>query len=251
MNIPAQKQFNILLLGDACLDTYVYGEVNRISPEAPVPVFEPYTKIVKEGMAGNVANNLRALGCNITFLHDKVSEKERLIDQRSKQQILRIDRDSASTPLLIDNINLKGYDAVVISDYIKGTISYSLISEVRQKFVGPVFVDTKKTKLDSLEGCIIKINALEYSRIETLPSGVTDIIVTHGSKGAIWQNKTFETTSVDIADVCGAGDTFLSALVWKYLQSNSMEDAINYANRAASITVQHIGVYAPTHKEIE
>ena len=251
MNIQAQKQFNILLLGDACIDTYVYGNVNRISPEAPVPVFEPYDKIVKEGMAGNVANNLRALGCNVTFLHSKVSEKERLIDTRSKQQILRIDRDAVSDPLSIDEINLQGYNAIVVSDYVKGTISYSLISEIRQQFAGPIFIDTKKTKLDNLEGCIIKINALEYSKVETLPSDTTDIIVTQGSQGATWQNKIFKTTAVDIADVCGAGDTFLSALAWKYLQSSSIEDAIHYANRAASITVQHVGVYAPTHKEIE
>jgi sugar/nucleoside kinase (ribokinase family) len=72
-----------------------------------------------------------------------------------------------------------------------------------------------------------------------------------GDKGATWNNQTFPTDSVDIADVCGAGDTFLSALAWQYLTLNNMQEAIKYANRAASITVQNVGVYAPTREEIK
>jgi D-beta-D-heptose 7-phosphate kinase/D-beta-D-heptose 1-phosphate adenosyltransferase len=248
MTTQAQSQFNILLIGDAGVDIYVYGSVNRISPEAPVPIFEPNDRIVKDGMAGNVANNLRALGCNVTFLFAKVSEKERLIDYRSKQQLLRIDRDVISNPVTIDNVNLEGYDAVVVSDYNKGTISYTLIQQLRQSFSGPIFVDTKKTELDKLEGCIVKINAYEYS---LATSYCSNLIVTVGDKGATWNNQTFPTDSVDIADVCGAGDTFLSALAWQYLTLNNMQEAIKYANRAASITVQNVGVYAPTREEIK
>ena len=91
-----QKKFNILLIGDAGDDVYTYGYVNRISPEAPVPVFEPHYTIHKDGMAGNVCKNLEALGCKVNFLHGEVSKKNRLIDHRSKQQLLRIDHDVES-----------------------------------------------------------------------------------------------------------------------------------------------------------
>ena len=50
--------------------------------------------------------------------------------------------------------------------------------------------------------------------------------------------------------MCGAGDTFLAALVVEYLKTYSIEKAIEIANIAASITVKHIGVYAPTWEEI-
>jgi sugar/nucleoside kinase (ribokinase family) len=56
---------------------------------------------------------------------------------------------------------------------------------------------------------------------------------------------------VEVSDVCGAGDTFLAALTYGYLCTNSIENAIEFANRAASITVQHLGVYAPTLKDME
>ena len=54
MNTPVQKQFNILLIGDHCEDVYHYGTVDRISPEAPVPVFVPTHETRRPGMAGNV-----------------------------------------------------------------------------------------------------------------------------------------------------------------------------------------------------
>jgi sugar/nucleoside kinase (ribokinase family) len=50
--------------------------------------------------------------------------------------------------------------------------------------------------------------------------------------------------------VCGAGDTFLASLIFKYLEEYDMDQAIKFAMQAASVTVQHIGVYAPTLKEI-
>ena len=50
--------------------------------------------------------------------------------------------------------------------------------------------------------------------------------------------------------MCGAGDTFLAALVYKYLEEQSIDEAIKFAMNAAAVTVQHIGVYAPTLEEI-
>jgi len=55
----------------------------------------------------------------------------------------------------------------------------------------------------------------------------------------------------DVTDVCGAGDTFLAALVYKFLETKHMPDAIKFANQAAAVTVQHVGVYAPRLEEIK
>ena len=99
MDILPQKKFNILLIGDDCLDVYQYGTVDRISPEAPVPVFKFSHEERKPGMAGNVARNLESLGCGVNYLHGDTSVKTRLVDIRSKQQIVRIDNDVVSEPI--------------------------------------------------------------------------------------------------------------------------------------------------------
>jgi D-beta-D-heptose 7-phosphate kinase/D-beta-D-heptose 1-phosphate adenosyltransferase len=161
---PQPTPFKILLVGDNCLDVYQFGTVDRISPEAPVPVFVAGHTEQRDGMAGNVKNNLEALGCDVDFLFDGISKKTRLIDSRSKQQIVRIDNDATCNPILFDTVIPLGYDAIVVSDYNKGTVTYELLKELREGFAGPIFVDTKKTDLARLQGCIVKINQLEYNR---------------------------------------------------------------------------------------
>jgi D-beta-D-heptose 7-phosphate kinase/D-beta-D-heptose 1-phosphate adenosyltransferase len=248
MSTQPAKSYNILLIGDDCKDVYQYGTVDRISPEAPVPVFVPSREETQPGMAGNVCRNLEALGCNVNYLHGKTSVKTRLIDSRSKQQLVRIDQDVASKPIRFDSEIPAVYDAVVISDYNKGTVDYELIATVRDLHPGPIFVDTKKTDLQQFHGCIVKINELEYSRLVT---ECRDLIVTLGKHGARYQGKKYAAGSVEVADVCGAGDTFLSALTFGYLAYKDMELAIQFAIEASSITVQHIGCYAPTIEEIQ
>ena len=251
MDTQQQKQFNILLIGDACEDTYTYGYVNRISPEAPVPIFEPHYTIHHDGMAGNVRKNLEALGCDVNFLHGAVSKKNRLIDQRTKQQLLRLDKDAISEPVTFETAIPPIYDAIVISDYNKGTVSYELIEELAKEVDVPIFVDTKKTDLARLSGCYVKINALEKSRATSLPK-IDHLIVTQGHHGATWNGWGYPAELVgDVTDVCGAGDTFLAALAYQFLVTNSMPDAVKFANKAAAITVQHIGVYAPGLEQIK
>lgn len=241
---------NILLIGDACEDIYTYGYVNRVSPEAPVPVFEPKYTYTRDGMAGNVAKNLEVLGCYVNFLHGEVSVKNRLIDIRSKQHLLRLDKDLISDPVTFETVIPDGYDAIVISDYNKGTVDYNLITHLVKTATVPIFIDTKKTDLAAFNGCYIKINALEQSRATSKPHPKW-LIVTHGDKGAEWNGTVYPPEYLgNASDVCGAGDTFLAALVYKFLETNNMPDAIKFANRAAAVTVQHIGVYAPTLEEI-
>ena len=242
------KQYNILLVGDNCEDRYQFGYVDRISPEAPVPVFRFSHDDFRPGMAGNVYQNLIALGCCVDFNYDQISLKTRLIDIRSKQQLLRIDHDLVSQPLDLSARDLSDYNAIVVSDYNKGTIDYATVQDLRQRYTGPIFVDTKKTDLAKFEGCIVKINNLEYSLTR---SQCSNLIVTRGRDGAVYQGTEYLVDEIDVVDVCGAGDTFLAALCVGYLSNHAdIPTAIKFANRAAAVTVQHTGVYAPTMEEI-
>lgn len=247
MIIQQQTQFRILLIGDICTDVYQYGSIDRLSPEAPVPVFVPTHKEEREGMAGNVYANLTALGCKVDIICGSSSRKTRLIDSRSKQQILRMDEDVKSNP--VTNIDPTGYDAVVISDYNKGVVSYDTIEQLLGKYKLPVFIDTKKTDLDRMQGAWVKINELEYSKIKSECSG---LIVTRGAKGAdaVYHQYSSKAPKVEVVDVTGAGDTFLAALAYNYLHTADIKRAMDFANQAAAVAVQHMGCYAPTMEEI-
>lgn len=252
MNQP-QRQFKILLLGDSCYDYYHYGKVERISPEAPVPIFDHlYTK-KKLGMMSNVLENFRALGVHPDYQTHFFENKNRYIDQKTKQQLLRVDQkiDEEGVPHIIHDFNdYTDYDVVVISDYNKGFVSYDDIRRIRKEFDGPIFIDTKKTDLASIGDCFVKINHIERKNLVSEPP-LENMIVTFGGENVTWGNRLYFPPKVDAYDVCGAGDTFLAGLVFEYLSTDDMEKAIIFAMKAASLTVQKIGVYAPTLKEIE
>lgn len=243
----------ILLVGDSCYDIYHYGEVNRISPEAPIPIFELKSTKKKYGMAANVLENLRALGVEV-HLHTQFKEnKHRYIDIKSKQQILRVDekiKPEGFERIIYDLINYDYYDAIVISDYGKGFFHRSDYDILRENFEGPIFIDTKDSVLDLYEGAIVKINQYEYDKSD-FGMNVKDLIVTYGGDMVTWRDRTFHPPKVIAYDVCGAGDTFLAALAVRYTETNDMPTAIEFAMKAAAITVKHIGVYAPTREEIE
>lgn len=249
MNTQQHKKFNILLIGDNCLDVYQFGTVDRLSPEAPVPIFVPLYKEEREGMAGNVYNNLINLGCDVKLISGVKSVKTRLIDTRSKQQIMRIDNDHINEALSISDLSLD-YDAIVISDYNKGLVSYELIEDIIAKAKCPVFIDTKLPDTERMQGAWVKINELEYSKIKSECSG---LIVTKGAKGAVVLHHDIfcSAPKVEVTDVTGAGDTFLSALTYQYLVTNDIKSAVEFAIKASSITVKHLGVYAPKLEEIE
>ena len=247
-NIPPHKPFNVLLVGDLGLDIYQYCEVVKLSPEAPVPVVRVLHEDHLPGMAANVKENLLALGCEVNFLTNQERiVKSRYIEKKSKQHLLRVDAEQQLVPCH-EEFSVIGIDAVVVSDYDKGFITEDLIVAIRKQFKGPMFVDTKKVYLDRFEGCIVKINSLEFERAKTLCS---DLIITKGKYGALYKNKTFPAPAVEVHDVCGAGDTFLSALVYYYLVYNNIETAIDRANKAAALTVQHSGVYVLTNADIQ
>lgn len=252
--------WKVIVIGDTCDDEYVYGTVDRISPEAPVSVLK-YTRSEKtKGMAANVNNNLRSLGVATDLLTQKESiVKTRFIDENSGYQLMRMDEEVEVTPISAAQlkssfIHFGGFDAMVISDYGKGFVPEDRMMEIMNSFNGPIFVDTKKRKLFHKANVYYKINKKEYDlleRHEDMPHD-THMIVTMGAAGVKWAGITFPLEQkVKVYDVTGAGDTFLAALVAKHLPTKDLQKSIDYANRAAAISVQHPGVYTLTKKDID
>ena len=244
--MPQQKPYRILLIGDSCVDEYVYGTCERLNPEAPVPILKFRRKESKNGMAWNVRDNLRAFGMEVYMLTNKEKiYKTRYIDEKYNHQILRVDIEDPLSPMECEIPNEK-YDALVISDYDKGFITQEKLFEVVFNSKIPVFVDSKKTILPE-SNCFIKINDNES---KLLKSKHDNIIVTRGSGGAEYDGITYPGEKVSVFDVCGAGDTFLSALVYFYLECGTIEKAIPYANKAAAIAVQNFGTYVLSGDDI-
>jgi D-beta-D-heptose 7-phosphate kinase/D-beta-D-heptose 1-phosphate adenosyltransferase len=249
-NTQQQKKFKILLIGDSCIDEYVFGTVDRLSPEAPVPVLHIKKQEIRPGMAANVKENLLALGCEVDFITNKESiVKKRFVDSKSGYHLLRVDDESTLLPWTDATFsNYNHYDAVIISDYNKGFLTYESMVDIRNNYAGPIFIDTKKQDLKQFVGFHVKINELEYHRRS---SDTDELIVTLGSHGARYKDVVYSPPAVEVFDVCGAGDTFLSALAFEYLRSGFVESAIKFANSAAAITVTHSGNYAPLLEEIQ
>ena len=253
----------VLLIGDSCTDVYVYGDVKRLNPEAPVPILEPKRQDTTRGMAWNVYNNLTAFGLSVFMLtNEEEITKTRYIDEKSNQQILRVDDEPKIEPLPYKEPFITDrsayhklhhgvpeedwYDIMVISDYNKGYITQEKLFELVDWFDGPVIIDSKKTNLP--DNCYIKVNDLEYDKLETKSDNV---IITRGGKGTEYQGKTYPAEKVNVFDVVGAGDTFLAALTYGYLKYSSIEEAIPFANKAAAIAVSHTGTYVLTEEDVK
>ena len=254
MDYLQPKQSKILVIGETCEDRYVEGPCDRISPEAPVPILSMKNRFVKFGMASNVATNINTLG-QTSFLVTNNSKiiKTRYIDQKSKQQILRVDENDYCQRISDDDlIPLKegDYDATVISDYNKGFLASEDIEKIIKKAPKPIFVDTKKKDLSAFKGCIIKINEAESKEVYNLPRD-SELIVTIGSRGVKYRGEIIPTVPCEVIDVCGAGDTFLASLASHFCQYNNMRDAIKFANKCARITVQRMGVYSVSLEDLK
>ncbi len=160
------KNSKILVVGDVMIDGYLYGKVNRISPEAPVPVLDVERREYRLGGAANVALNLKMLGatpllCSVSgddvhkemlqmmlkqydidssgiiySNHRKTTLKRRIIGNRV--QILRIDEEECSllldqdakllTQFVLDKITNEKFDGLIFVDYDKGVLSQEMIN---------------------------------------------------------------------------------------------------------------------------
>ena len=240
----------VLLIGDSCEDRYFYGDVKRLNPEAPVPILEYKRGVTSKGMVWNVRENLRSFGVEVyTSTHPEEIIKTRYIDEKSNQQIMRYDVEPKIEPLSFDFPsewnNL--YDALVISDYDKGFLTTEKIFELTSRFVGPVFIDSKKSNLPA--DAYIKINELEYERMAYC--NYDNLIITRGGDGAEYKGDLYPAEKVNVFDVVGAGDTFLAALAYGYLKYGRIDKAIPLANKAAAVAVSHRGTYVLTEEDVK
>jgi D-beta-D-heptose 7-phosphate kinase/D-beta-D-heptose 1-phosphate adenosyltransferase len=199
---------SILVVGDSMLDTYVLGAVERISPEAPVPVIRQAQVRETPGGAANVAANVVGLGgrCHLVTCVGGDADGERLanlltiagvtadlIDVSPKptttktrfasgqQQLLRLDREDANPVLpasedaIVSAVNtvLDRHSYLVISDYGKGMLTERVLERVislaRQKGV-PVYVDPKRRDFAAYRGAtVLKPNRSELEMSTGLP----------------------------------------------------------------------------------
>ena len=256
MDIPQRKPFKILLLGDACVDKYHYGTCTKLSSEAPVPIFKLISTETKNGMVLNVEQNLRSFGLSVDVVTNDSSliTKERFIDQRSGQHLLRSDsgEERELKTLGVEELEIDEYDCVAVSDYDKGTMSHEnclIISSLCKQKGKPFFVDSKKADLSCFENAIIKINEDERGRVSNLPNQF-ELITTLGAKGAVWNNHIFRAYKTEVFDVCGAGDTFFAALISEFLKTKKIMPSIIFANKCASVTVQKNGCYSLSDKDL-
>jgi rfaE bifunctional protein kinase chain/domain len=185
----------VLVIGDVMVDAYLMGKVNRMSPEAPVPVVDLFEKDERIGGAGNVALNLAALGASpiICSVIGADSEGDRLIQLfkdsnistdgmyassnrrttvktrvlSNNQQLLRIDSEDTTlintteeTQLLsqITSVLESGIDGIIFEDYNKGVLTPNLISAVlalAKVHQIPTTVDPKKDHFFEYKGCTL------------------------------------------------------------------------------------------------
>ena len=227
---------------DSCTDEYIYGVCERLNPEAPVPILRKTRVDTQRGMAWNVRQNLMSFGIEVSLITQAEQIiKRRIIDERYNQQLLRVDIEDQAKPMKgkLPNDN---FDALVISDYDKGFLTTEKIFELVKEGLCSLTVAT------TLPKAFLKINEDEYNKLEN--KDCPNLIVTKGSKGAVYQGKNYPGINVGVFDVCGAGDTFLSALVYFYLLYGTIERAIPYANKAAAIAVTHFGTYVLSERDV-
>ena len=190
--IPRLAHKRVLVVGDVMLDTYLTGDAERLSPEAPVPVVRVAGETIVLGGAGNVARNIIALGGQPTLIgqvgNDPEADKLRaVLDQHAiahdltvsprrpttiktrvlarRQQMLRLDREDAS-PFAADERNallaalephLAAHDVIILSDYAKGFMSEAFMTGLHRRLahlgVHPiVLVDPKPANVACYAG---------------------------------------------------------------------------------------------------
>jgi D-beta-D-heptose 7-phosphate kinase/D-beta-D-heptose 1-phosphate adenosyltransferase len=250
----------ITVIGETCRDVFVYGDSKRLSPEAPVPVFNPLFIDENPGMAGNTVENLNPLDNKneINFIHQNQQiTKTRYVDFKTNHMFIRIDEgeNNIDELVLTDDIidQIKESDAIIISDYNKGFLSYNILKEIayHSRFI---IMDTKK-KIDyDILSCFnfIKLNESEFLKQELDNKSEEKLLITLGSKGAQYMGEIFPSPDPkETIDVSGAGDTFTASFTLKYLETNDVKESIIYANKMASIVVSKRGVSTPWKKRTD
>jgi rfaE bifunctional protein kinase chain/domain len=300
----------ILVIGDIMLDKYVSGDVKRISPEAPVQVINVKNEKYVPGGSANVCSNLACLDAKtyVSGVIGKdsankliscfrkgrinysliVKDKNRMTTQKVRvvgrnQQLLRIDYENSEKVekeierKMIEKIlkKLRGFDAIVVSDYAKGVVTKELfdaLMRAAKKENIPVIVDPKPKNKDVYEGAyLIKPNlkeAVEMTGIDIksdediiktgkmlLKKLKSNILLTCGGKGMYLFEKNggvehMPTEAREVYDVTGAGDTVAAVAALCLAAGAKLKEAAFIANKAAGIVVGKAGTSTVSIEEI-
>ncbi len=306
IKIPDFSKANILVIGDIMLDRYWYGDTSRISPESPVPVVNVADAEDRAGGAANVAINIASLGAQVTLCgitgddpeadglasilktnnvtcvferrnHQTTITKLRVISRN--QQLIRLDFEkdfSLTSPLNLEQTTLSfsDYDALVLSDYNKGTLAQveKIIAKANSEKL-PIIVDPKGSDFSKYKGAtLLTPNQSEFEAIvgkvvndqdlvlkaENLKRDLdlAALLVTRSEKGMalVETDKPayFQPTQArEISDVTGAGDTVIATLAATYACSKDFVLASKLANQAAGIVVSKLGTATTNTQELE
>lgn len=306
VQLPHFANTKILVIGDVMLDRYWAGATSRISPEAPVPVVKVGEIENRLGGAANVAKNLATLGCKVSLcgitgqdeagdiLADELS-KNQICDLLIKdpnnptitklrvlsrhQQLIRLDFEESlantQQDVLLEKINeyITGFNAVIISDYAKGTITDAQpIINLCRKHGLPVLVDPKGASFDHYRGataitpnlselCAITgtaenlSNQLERAQDLCESLNLQAMLLTLSEKGmALVQlgqpANHIPTQAKDVFDVTGAGDTVIATFTACLAAGSDMISAMHLANVAAGVVVGKVGTSTVTPQEL-
>jgi bifunctional ADP-heptose synthase (sugar kinase/adenylyltransferase) len=242
----------VVVIGETCTDKFIYSEIKRFSPEAPVPVLTPVKTITNAGMSGNVVSNIRSLHSNakITHLHQKnIITKTRYVDEKSNHMFIRVDEGEDSVDIMgwdltTDTILAKA-DIVIVSDYNKGFLSNYHLQSIAKKSKLSI-LDTKRRLTEDIykDFTFIKLNQGEFDLNYDINH--PNVIVTLGADGAYWNNKIIpQENPQQTIDVSGAGDTFTASFITNYFQFKDIEGAITWANTISGKVVTKRGVVTP------
>lgn len=250
----------ILIIGELCTDVYVYGDVNRLSPEAPIPVINPIRYVKNAGMAGNVYQNVLSLVENSEVLHWSQTEsitKTRYVHEKSNQMLLRVDEGESKSvnpltflsPDMLQTI--RESDLVIISDYNKGYLTEEMIVKISQEAKLSLLDTKKKLNSTTIEYItFVKLNEVESKHNQNLVERYPEkFILTLGSKGAKYKDKIFPSNKPqETIDVSGAGDSFIASFGLMYLKTSDIDQSIEFANDVCSDVVNKRGVSLPDEK---
>ena len=245
--------FKILVIGEKCIDRFMYCDVSRFSPEAPVPVLNPIEIVENDGMAGNVVRNILAMKSDSLVAHwyqDEIITKTRFVEKKSNHMFLRLDdgESNISKVELIDERveELGHFNIVIVSDYDKGFMTNDDLLTIGKNSKISILDSKRKLSKEIVNSfTFVKLNEKESLQNSDLLE-CKNILVTLGSKGTKFNDEVYPSPNPqETIDVSGAGDTFTSAFILKYLETGDIKTSIIYANEMASIVVSKRGVATP------
>jgi D-beta-D-heptose 7-phosphate kinase/D-beta-D-heptose 1-phosphate adenosyltransferase len=244
----------IMVVGDPMFDVYHWGHVNRMSPEAPVPVFIEDKEEIRQGGAANVLHQLKALGVTATahFPRQPWTEKHRYLV--GGHQLLRIDKDIKKTTST--NPSLVGLDAVILSDYAKGALTADLCASVMKQareLEIPVIVDPKGEGWAKYRDCTIICPNEQEAKNKEIEVFET-VLFKQGANGMTLLENGHKThipaAAQAVFDVTGAGDTVVAVLAACMAAGATLKDAAYLANLAAGHVVSLPGTATCTADDL-